>query len=172
MATTTIRWLPQGRLTCWPLARRRNLRSEGWGLSWPGEAGKRVRGTSGGSRGQSLIELALTLPLILLLFLGIMDLARAFLIYSEVSNAAREGARYGMVHPGENTAIITAARAKCVLAPAAQMTVTPSYDTQPAFGHRVVVSTEYDLTLLTPLIADYIGPLHIQMIARRTILGG
>jgi len=124
------------------------------------------------SRGQSLVELALTLPVILLMLFGIIELGRAFLIYSEVSNAAREGARYGMVHPEDSDGIMGAARAKVALTPPDQISIAVSYDTEPAFGHRVVVVATHDLALLTPLIADFIGPLHIEMVSARTILGG
>jgi Flp pilus assembly protein TadG len=44
-------------------------------------------------RGQNLVELALVLPLLLLLLGGIVDIGRAFYSYIEITNAAREGAR-------------------------------------------------------------------------------
>lgn len=53
-------------------------------------------------RGQSLVELALILPVLMLVLVGIFDFGRAFYAYNALSNAAREGARYGTVHP-ENT---------------------------------------------------------------------
>ncbi len=53
-------------------------------------------------RGQSLVELALILPVLILVLLGILDFGRAFYAYNAISNAAREGARYGTVHH-ENT---------------------------------------------------------------------
>ena len=46
-------------------------------------------------RGQSLVELALVLPLLILLLAGIADLGRAFFSYIEITNAAQEGARAG-----------------------------------------------------------------------------
>ena len=47
------------------------------------------------SRGQSLVEFALVLPLLAVIILGALDLGRAFFTYIIVTNAAREGARYG-----------------------------------------------------------------------------
>ena len=44
-------------------------------------------------RGQSLVELALVLPLLILLLAGVADLGRAFFSYIQITNAAREGAR-------------------------------------------------------------------------------
>ncbi len=132
-------------------------------------------------QGQGLVELALTMPVILLLLFGIMELGRAFLIYSEVSNAAREGARYAVVHPGDLMGITDHARSKAALVPPDQIGVGVSYDdgslpvpiplATPEYGDRVVVTATHTLNLLVPLIADFVGPLDIEMVSRRTILG-
>jgi Flp pilus assembly protein TadG len=52
-----------------------------------------------GERGQAIIELALTLPLLLVIVLGIFDFGFLFQRYEVVTNAAREGARVGVL-PG------------------------------------------------------------------------
>jgi len=44
-------------------------------------------------RGQSMVEFALVLPVLLLMMLGVADLARAVYYYNVISNSAREGAR-------------------------------------------------------------------------------
>lgn len=49
--------------------------------------------------GQSLTELALLLPFLLLLILGSLDLARVYDSYVSITNAAREGARYASTRP-------------------------------------------------------------------------
>ena len=48
-------------------------------------------------RGQAVIELALCLPLLLLVVLGIFDFGFMFQRYEVVTNAAREGARVGIL---------------------------------------------------------------------------
>jgi Flp pilus assembly protein TadG len=45
-------------------------------------------------RGANLVEMALILPLLLLLLAAIADFGRAFNSYIVINNAAREGARY------------------------------------------------------------------------------
>src|SRR5437870_2601945 len=45
-------------------------------------------------RGQSLVEFALALPVLLLLLLGLADFGRAFYYTSTIANAARVGAEY------------------------------------------------------------------------------
>ncbi len=48
-------------------------------------------------KGQSLVELAILLPILLLIFLGMADFARVGHAYLVLSNAAREGARFGAI---------------------------------------------------------------------------
>jgi Flp pilus assembly protein TadG len=50
-----------------------------------------------GERGQAIIELALTLPLLLLIVLGVFDFGLMFQRFEVVTNAAREGARVGVL---------------------------------------------------------------------------
>ena len=47
--------------------------------------------------GQSLIEFALILPLILFLLMGLFDVGRAILYYSILNTAVREGSRFAIV---------------------------------------------------------------------------
>jgi Flp pilus assembly protein TadG len=53
--------------------------------------------TRGAQSGQAVIELALTLPLLLLIVMGILDFGLMFQRYEVVTNAAREGARVGVL---------------------------------------------------------------------------
>jgi Flp pilus assembly protein TadG len=57
--------------------------------------------------GAELIEFALVLPILLLVILGIFDFSFAFQRYQVLTNAAREGARIGVL-PGYGDADITA----------------------------------------------------------------
>ena len=59
--------------------------------------------------GQSLVEFALLLPVLVLIAVGVFDLGRAFHALITISNAAREGARYGALHPSDEALIIDAA---------------------------------------------------------------
>jgi len=58
--------------------------------------GHRARGTKRrGERGQSLVELALTLPVLLLLLVGVVEVGNGLNTYMTVVDAARDGARLG-----------------------------------------------------------------------------
>lgn len=50
------------------------------------------------SRGQALVELALVMPLVVLLLTGIIVFGTAIFYQQEVTNAAREAARYAATH--------------------------------------------------------------------------
>ena len=54
-------------------------------------------------RGQALVEVALTLPLLLLLILGAMDFGRMYITKIVLTNAAREGANYLAYYPGDKS---------------------------------------------------------------------
>jgi len=54
-----------------------------------------------GEKGQSLVEFALVLPVLVLLLVGIIEFSRLLSVWLVVSNGAREGARYGIVGPSE-----------------------------------------------------------------------
>ncbi len=57
------------------------------------------------SRGQSLVEFVLALPLLLLVMMGALDLGRVFFSTITITNAAREGARYGVLHYTDTTVL-------------------------------------------------------------------
>jgi Flp pilus assembly protein TadG len=59
------------------------------------------------ARGAELIEFAIVVPLLLLLLAGIFDFGMMFRSYEAVTNAAREGARVGVL-PGYETPDIEA----------------------------------------------------------------
>ena len=60
---------------------------------------RRVR--AGNERGAALLEVALTLPLLLLVATGIFEFGRAYQTWQILTNAAREGARIAVL-PGMN----------------------------------------------------------------------
>jgi len=62
--------------------------------------------SAGGEAGQSLIEFALALPILLLLLLGIADLGRAFYFTVVIAGAAREAAAYAVAEPNASATAV------------------------------------------------------------------
>jgi Flp pilus assembly protein TadG len=60
--------------------------------------------------GASLVELAITLPLLLLLLMGVVDFGRCFYLAVEVVGAAQAGVEYGMQNPTDTTGMSNAAK--------------------------------------------------------------
>src|SRR5256885_9116640 len=58
-------------------------------------------------RGAALIETAITLPLLMLVCVGVFEFGRAYQTWQVLTNAAREGARVAVL-PGSATADVTA----------------------------------------------------------------
>lgn len=65
----------------------------------------------GGERGNALVEFALVLPLLLLVFAGIVDFGFLFQRYEVITNAAREGARLAVLPGYSNTDVENRVRA-------------------------------------------------------------
>jgi Flp pilus assembly protein TadG len=52
-----------------------------------------------GEKGQSMVELALSFVVLLLLLMGVVDLGRAYFAFMSMRDAAQEGAAYGSIYP-------------------------------------------------------------------------
>ncbi|NBD36935.1 MAG: pilus assembly protein, partial [Chloroflexi bacterium] len=57
--------------------------------------------------GQGFVEFALILPVLLLIIVGIMEFGHLFIVYASLTNASREGTRYGIVSPTDYDGINT-----------------------------------------------------------------
>ena len=91
-----------------------------------------------------MVEMALTLPLFLLLVLGIIEFGQALMVQQVVTNAAREGARHGVL-PGVTTAaakqkVKDHLAAENLDVPQATITVTPAELSTAKTGTMVMVS--------------------------------
>ena len=101
-------------------------------------------------RGQSLVELALTLPLLMILMAGVLDLAHAFSLAGILSNAAREGARYGATDSTNSDAIKNRVVEEAAGAP---LTIDPGQvvvntDSGTTSGNAITVAVTHDVDLL------------------------
>ncbi|MBI5031268.1 MAG: pilus assembly protein [Chloroflexi bacterium] len=114
--------------------------------------------------GQSLVELGLTLPLLLIILFGVVDLGRLFYAYVTVTNSAREGARVGTMNPkNTNNAIKIRAKQEAsnvlnltdldITIDCAAYADTPPYTygdcTTKSAGDRIRVKVEYNFEFVT-----------------------
>jgi len=125
------------------------------------------------SRGQGLVEFALILPVLILIFMGIVDFGRAIYAYNSVSNAAREGARVGIVDQGTGSggaykAAIEAANQATALGlsptdPNQVLVTFPDPGNCPTLevGCPISVRVQYQFSAITPIIGRIIGPLTV-----------
>jgi len=115
--------------------------------------------------GQSSVELAVAVPLLMLLLLAGMDFARVFYMSSAVNSAARSGAQYGSQSvitaadaagmiaaaktDGSNLSALTATASQCTCATSTVVSACPTnYCTNAPQGTFVTVNTSQVFTTL------------------------
>jgi len=115
-------------------------------------------------RGQALVEFAIVLPVFFLLVAGMFDFGLG--IYSDLTlvNAAREGARLGVIDPGNTSAIETRVRAMAGNLDAAKLNVTVACErpsgnsftscTSPMWlpGDATKVTVDYRYSMFFPIL--------------------
>ena len=90
--------------------------------------------------GAALVELALLVPFLLLLFIGAIDFGRAYYVGLQVANAAHAGAEYASYSQSASTANIRAA-AQAAAPDVGLATPTVSYSCECSDGSSVVSSS-------------------------------
>ncbi len=104
-------------------------------------------------RGQALVELALVLPLIILLVMGTMEFGRIFHSYLLITNASREGARAGVTGADDAVIIIKAKDAAESLGlNEAQINITPAQNSRTR-GIPLTVQVNCAVELITPVLS-------------------
>ena len=110
------------------------------------------------SSGVALIEFAFTLPLLLLVMLGIFDFGFAFQEYAVVTNAAREGARMAAL-PGytrgdvENRVAAYLIAGGVMTRPLTNVEPIALDDTQPFSAMKVTVEIVHSFNYVAPFAA-------------------
>jgi PKD repeat protein len=121
------------------------------------------------SRGQSLVELALVVPVILLLLLIALDFGRAYLGWVNLNQMARIAANYAALNPDAAFADPTGpyqvlvkrdSRAtNCDLLPAGPVDTvpTPDFSSGKGLGAPVRVDITCQFSIITPIISSIVG---------------
>lgn len=107
-------------------------------------------------KGQSIVEFALVIPLLLIFVMAIIEFGFMFNAYLTISSASREGARLGSL--GEtNTAIEIRVDSvsNALDLNNINVAVTPSLRDR---GDMVRVTVTYNYQLITPIISNILSP--------------
>ena len=117
--------------------------------------------------GQSLVEIALALPLLLIVLLGMVDVGRAYIYTTAVTNAAREAAYYAVTTSGATSTQVqqracnetgfTAYGSACAMGITVLCSGCPT-----ASGTDVTVTVTYEYSLVS-------GYLFTQLLGRDTL---
>lgn len=113
-----------------------------------------LRGLWRRKQGQALVEMALILPILIMLMFGCMEFGRIFGAYLLVNNLARDGVRYGVVGhtDSEINDVVTNNRLWLDL-DKMMIGVSPAYDARTK-GEALEVTVDYKVELIAPFIAQ------------------
>lgn len=109
-------------------------------------------------KGQSLLEFALVVPVLLLLICGIFDFGRLLYAYAHLNMGAQEAVRLGGLGKSD-TEITTFAKNYVHIGDPNKLkvTITPT-ETNRKSGQYVTVKLEYPLPFITPVVSKIIPP--------------
>ena len=113
--------------------------------------------------GQSLVETALVLPVLLIILMGIFDFGRAIFAYNAVSNSAREAVRVAIVNQN-TTAVEDEAKRSAIGLDPTEIDVTfdiPDCATV-LVGCTAQVTVDNEWAAITPIIGNLIGPIQLS----------
>jgi Flp pilus assembly pilin Flp len=104
-------------------------------------------------KGQAMVELALIMPVIILMLMGMFEFGRMFNAYFTVAHAAREGARAAAVGASDTNIVIRVRESAPTLMPAnLQVKITPLHALRQR-GSAVQVEVRYSISIITPVIS-------------------
>lgn len=113
-------------------------------------------------RGQAMVELALVLPILLILFMGVIEFGRIFNNYLVITNASREGARVAVLGKSDDEIIDRVNLTAASLDPASlEASVAPDPSLRKS-GAVATVEVRYSISLVFPLFESIVpNPLPI-----------
>jgi len=112
-----------------------------------------VRRSRQDCRGQSIVETALVLPILLLLVMAIIDFGLMFNNYIVLSNASREGARLAAVGGTDaEISLLIANLTTSLDATKRTSAITPAQASR-THGVQVTISISYESKAITPVMA-------------------
>jgi Flp pilus assembly protein TadG len=109
-------------------------------------------------KGQSLVEAAVLLPILLLIIFGIIEFGRIFSAYAIVNNAARDWARRAAIYNYEESYVESGALSELDTNYDINTALVQASDYIDADGDNAIkVEIIYDIPLVAPIISAIIG---------------
>jgi TadE-like protein len=135
------------------------------------------------TRGQSLTEFALILPLLILLLMGILDFGRAIFAFNTLSNAAREGARVAIVDQTVTSGVPAGAQEAANQAVGMDLDASDTADVEVTYllpdlsgpcpdrslGCIAQVRVQYEFRAITPVIGNIVGAIPLESVTQLPI---
>lgn len=112
------------------------------------------------SRGQSILEFALTLPIFLAIVVGVVDVGHAVATRSLLANSAREGARSAIFPRTPDATIISAVNSQTLFLgtiPSSDISISPVSQGSRDSGSNLTVTVTYRFHPITPLASSVMG---------------
>lgn len=115
-------------------------------------------------RGQSLVELSISLVILLFLLAGAVEFGMAYFQFVQLRDAAQEGALYGSINPTDTAGIIARIRESSQsplklndlsVVPPGNITITPSGSA--CEGDGLFVEVKYDHKVFMPFMKQITG---------------
>lgn len=116
--------------------------------------------------GQSVVEFAFVLPVLLLIFVGVVDLSRLFHVYVAATNAARVGAEAATSYDLPIDRIVTAVQDEA--SPTLTISNVVISPTVRWPNDSVQVQVTYVFTAYTPLVSGLWGGGGLPLVASAT----
>lgn len=136
------------------------------------------RGCTDKERGQSLVEMAILMVILLIIMGGVLDLGRMYFTYLALQNAAGEGASYGAINPEwvdsgdnddpNNITYRVQNESTGNLIDWSQTTVVVETNTILG-GQPITVTVSYEYEVITPMVQVITGD-NVTLTARDTQL--
>ncbi len=110
-----------------------------------------------------MVEMAILLPLLVLLAIPTIDLGRAFYYQEAIANVTREGARYGATKMDATSSEIETAALAEAGSLVSGITITSVKGVESVSGKYVSVAATYDFKLVTPYAESILNTDTIQL---------
>jgi Flp pilus assembly protein TadG len=107
-------------------------------------------------KGQSMVEFALVLPILIILLVGIFEFGQIFNVFLQINHASREGARTGALR-GTDAEIVQSVKDSSTLdSTLMTVSITPAESSR-IRSVPVKVQVDYDYQVVVGLIGDIIS---------------